>query len=152
MNHRKSEHPTNKVCRYFLLSQCKFDENVCWYSHEDKPKSQSENACNECDENFTKKNDLMKHKKMTHKKNVQRCRKYLQGNCSFEEAACWYSHEVIAKKEAFEKNEETEKVQEGFHEAKKRTPPDHMENIYSIITQLSNQVAQMMKNTATQSQ
>ena len=43
------------------------------------------------------------------------------------------------------KNDEIEQV---FCEDKEKTPPDQIQNIYAIINQLSNQVAQMMKNPA----
>ena len=151
MNHRKSEHPSNKKCRYFLQDQCKFNENVCWYSHEKNTKSEadvssSENACNECDANFTSKKELMKHKKLVHKQNIQKCRKYLQGNCAFEEQICWFSHEIV------QQNKEKETEQQVFWEEKDTTPPDQIENIYAIIARLSQQVEQMMKNPQNMSQ
>ena len=37
MNHRKKEHPTDKVCRYFRDGKCNFHASECWYSHEEKP-------------------------------------------------------------------------------------------------------------------
>ena len=33
MNHRKVEHPSNKVCRYFRKKVCIFEAGECWYSH-----------------------------------------------------------------------------------------------------------------------
>ena len=33
MNHRKLEHPSKKLCRYFLKQECLFDEETCWYVH-----------------------------------------------------------------------------------------------------------------------
>ena len=144
MKHRKSEHPSTKTCRYFQLKQCKFDEDSCWYKHEIISQSQVErtlieSTCNECDTNFKGKNELMMHKKITHEKKVQKCRKFQQGNCVFDKNRCWFSHDMIPK------NDEIEQV---FCEDKEKTPPDQIQNIYAIINQLSNQVAQMMKNPA----
>ena len=33
MNHRKLEHPSRKICRYFLKQECVFDDETCWYVH-----------------------------------------------------------------------------------------------------------------------
>ena len=36
MNHRREEHPSNRVCRYFKLGSCDFDDGECWYKHTTK--------------------------------------------------------------------------------------------------------------------
>ena len=33
MNHRSSEHPTTKACRYFKQGTCNFSAEDCWYAH-----------------------------------------------------------------------------------------------------------------------
>ena len=37
MNHRKREHPTDKVFRYFKEGKCSFSDSECWYAHEKTP-------------------------------------------------------------------------------------------------------------------
>ena len=34
MNHKKTEHPSNIVCKNFLLGLCRRPENQCWYLHQ----------------------------------------------------------------------------------------------------------------------
>ena len=35
MAHRKVKHPlTIKICRYFIRGECRFGDDVCWYSHQ----------------------------------------------------------------------------------------------------------------------
>ena len=33
MNHRKKEHPSDKLCRYFKDGKCSFSASECWYAH-----------------------------------------------------------------------------------------------------------------------
>ena len=82
MNHRKSEHPSNKKCRYFKLEQCNFNAKTCWYKHtaEDRYEShQNEEGCNFCELIFRSKSELMKHMKSVHIEKVAVCRNYRQG-------------------------------------------------------------------------
>ena len=153
MNHRKAEHPSAKKCRYFAMGQCKFDDEVCWYSHvlnnqKDKKDPLSENTCKECNNTFLTKTELMKHKKKSHKDKIQTCRKYSQGNCSFDENSCWYSHDAGIKNEV-----EGAKIQDKvFCEEKEKIPPDQMENIYTIISHLSSQVEKLMMRSPMETQ
>lgn len=154
MNHRKAEHPSTKQCRYFLLDECKFDKSTCWYSHELNSQSEvkddlSKNTCNVCDNNFIRKNDLMKHKKLMHKQKIQKCRKFLQGNCQFGGKTCWFSHEAASKND---KIEELLVNDQDFREEKTNIPPDQIQDIYSIINKLSCQVAELMKKPIIESQ
>ena len=36
MNHRREEHPSKKICRYYLKQECLFSSKKCWYKHEEK--------------------------------------------------------------------------------------------------------------------
>ena len=100
MNHRKSEHPSSKICRYFKDDCCQFTGKDCWYRHESKT-SQSdsdvnvnlENSCKDCDEFFVEKSDLMKHRKIQHMKNISKCRDFTLGKCSWNSNSCWFLHE-----------------------------------------------------------
>ena len=79
MTHRKSEHPSVKKCRYFLNNQCKFSTTTCWYSHQENNESGKtvhplNFTCNECEQTFSERNELMKHKKLVH------LHKYFQNN------------------------------------------------------------------------
>ena len=75
MNHRKSQHPSQKKCRYFKLNACDFDAETCWYRHESNKKEGEENivvchSCKDCDDEFVSKSELMKHRKRMHKSKV----------------------------------------------------------------------------------
>ena len=66
MNHRKEEHPSHKVCRYFLKGMCNFNSEECWYLHEDRSGSEMSHdnfQCPVCKNGFMSKHDLMEHKK-----------------------------------------------------------------------------------------
>ena len=79
MNHRKREHPSNKICRHFRVDVCDFDAETCWYKHEDKNKSVPQELsfeCKECGYKFSQKASHMKHVKTEHTKSVSICRKY----------------------------------------------------------------------------
>ena len=97
MNHRKSEHPSNRTCRFFLDGECIFDADDCWYRHHEKQKQEESQpaqsfACNLCDAIFKHKYELMKHKKEKHISKVSKFRAFLQGNCSLNEKSCWFVH------------------------------------------------------------
>ena len=101
MNHRKSEHPSSKICRYFKDDCCQFTGKDCWYRHESKT-SQSdsdvnvnlENSCKDCDEFFVEKSDLMKHRKIQHMKNISKCRDFTLGKCSWNSNSCWLKMKI----------------------------------------------------------
>ena len=87
MNHRKKEHPSNRMCRFFLENRCIFDENECWFRHLDhnlKGKEMSKFQCKECDDTFSVMSDLIKHKKTKHPEKVSKCKEFAQGNCQLD--------------------------------------------------------------------
>ena len=137
MNHRKSDHPSNRRCKFYLKQACIFDSDTCWYRHEEQlvndleHQDKTENECKDCEQKFQSKSDLMKHRKMEHQNRVSRCRDYLQGKCDLNDSLCWFIHEQQENKEAHE---------QVFHEAQESIPPDQVTQILSMITKLSFQV------------
>ena len=153
MNQRKTEHPSNKKCRYFLNEMCRFDADTCWYKHETESirnvqeSNSFENSCKDCDKRFMSKSDIMKHRKSEHKGKVSRCRDFLQGKCSLADNACWFSHDE--KENEAEDNEFDEQEPDFqnpvFHKVQEKTPPDQMSQIMSLINKLSLQVELLEK-------
>ena len=79
MNHRKSDHPSNKICRYYAKGECIFDSSTCWYRHIDSPdmlKSQTF-KCIKCMNTFSSKVELDSHIKNAHDKSPENDRKSL---------------------------------------------------------------------------
>jgi hypothetical protein len=114
MEHRKAEHSSSKMCRYFRKKMCDFDQDSCWYSHATESSEDlhedgvSGNDCNQCGKVFKTKSDLMKHILAEHKKRVAKCRNFLQGNCNLDEMSCWFIHdeeiEMAGDKDQMDKN------------------------------------------------
>ena len=48
--------------------------------------------CNFCNETFSRKSDIMKHKKIDHKEKVSTCWKFVAGDCPFSDTNCWFNH------------------------------------------------------------
>ena len=96
MNHRKLEHASSKICRYFKLNKCIFDASDCWYKHPASSFTEKEvdlgHACDKCEKVFESKSDLMKHRKTEHGSVISKCRKFAQGNCDYTDSTCWFSH------------------------------------------------------------
>ena len=145
MNHRKSDHPSTKKCRYFLKNECKFSEDTCWYKHELESKIQEKRQllnfpCNDCEHVFEHRYQLMKHRKIEHIDKVSNCRVFSQGKCKLDENSCWFGH----KEKESEEMEIDEGINElGFHKAPEKTPPDQMKTIMDMIKKLSVQVEQL---------
>ena len=88
------------------------------------------------------------HKKQEHVEKVERCRKFLQGNCSLDEYACWYKHENNIINQETKENmeiEESHHSQLGFCEEKERAPPDQLKTIMEMITKLSVQMTEIRR-------
>ena len=49
-------------------------------------------CCNFCEESFSTKRELMRHKKTMHIDKVALCRQYATGTCDFGDQYCWFSH------------------------------------------------------------
>ena len=68
INHRKTDQPSSRKCRYFLNDDWRFDAETCWYKHVDESKHENKEKdfsfqCNVCDNKFDLNADLMKRKK-----------------------------------------------------------------------------------------
>ena len=50
-------------------------------------------------ESFTAKNELMRHRKFNHYKNVPVCIYFIKGECKFKDEICFYVHEVTVQQE-----------------------------------------------------
>ena len=92
MNYRKLEHPSRKICRYFLKNEYIFDEDECWYNHmvnrQEVTDWLNNFTCNECEDAFKSKTVMMQHKKIYHIEMVPKCRDFLQGKCKLAENTC----------------------------------------------------------------
>ena len=49
-------------------------------------------VCNFCSEKYWEKGDLMRHIKNEHADKVSMCRDYAEGNCTYSDDMCWFSH------------------------------------------------------------
>ena len=68
MNHRKSDHPSNKICRYYVKGDCIFDSTTCWYRHIDSSDVLTSQTfkCVKCVNTFNNKVELESHTKDAH--------------------------------------------------------------------------------------
>ena len=149
--HRKKEHPSNKVCRYFKKKACIFEADICWYRHETKAEELrnaniSKLHCNECGLEFVEKVELRKHMKKKHAISVARCWNFKDGNCNLANESCWFLHEEESPQ--MEENvtlEEAQQEESVFREATEKTPPDQMGQLIKIIAQLTLKVENLEK-------
>ena len=123
MDHRKIEHPSKRLCRYFKEGTCIFENEKCWWRHSSKLEEPLENLfphnCQGCEMIFKTQNEMMKHKKREHRHLVSKCQKFMQGICDLNENSCWFLH----TEQKMEVDGENEQV---FHEVKEKIPPDQM--------------------------
>ena len=146
MNHRKTDHPSSRLCRYFQIDECNFDAETCWYKHELKTihagrKEVPVFQCNECDDEFGSQSVLMKHKKKKHPDKISKCKDFAQGKCKEDGNTCWFDHPSEQMETDEAKNESV------FQEAQIKTPPDQMASIMMMIERLSVQVEHLEKRT-----
>ena len=91
MNHIEMVTP----CKYFLEGRCIFSDEVCWNSHASEIiqniEPSNEYKCKHCDEVFSMKSNLMKHRKLNHPQNVALCRENNNNKCKYNNE-CWYQH------------------------------------------------------------
>ena len=75
------------VCDYPARDMWELGEHLyeCHTSH-------AKFACNFCGEKYWEKGDLMRHIKSEHSDKVSMCRDYAEGNCTFSDDMCWFSH------------------------------------------------------------
>ena len=99
MNHRKSDHPSNKICRYYAKGECIFDSSTCWYRHIDSPdmlKSQTF-KCIKCMNTFSSKVELDSHIKNAHDKSPENDRKSLANEKCNEDLNMGFPKQVEMK-------------------------------------------------------
>ena len=143
MNHRKKEHPSNKICRYFKDGCCEFTDEECWYRHLDAHQNKTQDilkphlSCQLCNENFGEKSDLMKHKKEVHRGNVPKCRDFMLGKCT-KSKSCWFKHDDDQPMEIDDEDQD-------FCEDQDKTPPDHVNLMMKMIKKLILQVELLEK-------
>ena len=146
MNHRREEHPSNRVCRYFKQGSCDFEDGECWCKHTTKTMQQKEQledySCKECEHKFETKKDVMKHKKMVHGGFVSICKNFAQGKCDYDENSCWFKH----TEDGMDTESEDEQV---FQNAQEKTPPDQNRMMMDMINNLSIQVEMLRKKIVT---
>ena len=141
MNHRKAEHPSNKICRYFKKNSCWFDVDDCWYKHPNEeimlnPTISAEFPCKECEQIFNEKKELNKHMKVKHARSVQKCRDYEIGSCKRSNENCWFIHEAQTK-QVEEASSEDVNEEQVFPKVQENLPPDQSKQIMEMLTKLS---------------
>ena len=97
MAHKKKNHVENvEICWHYLNGACLFGE-YCWFKHENEPKQSKKELnkesikCNICDKIFKERNSFMIHKRKEHEENIEVCKLFKKGNCTYHEK-CWFSH------------------------------------------------------------
>ena len=105
MNHRRDNHPTDKMCFYDAEDKCSFSASQCWYKHKENRRSTTsetrssnqqikELKCFTCQNKFANVPSLMEHRKQNHIETVKPCSKYVDGKCDRGQK-CWYLHETL---------------------------------------------------------
>ena len=75
MLHQKKEHHRSVAnCWNYFVGKCDFDQNDCWFNHDEISETSRHFKCNECEEIFVIKAELNKHMKQNHKENVSECK------------------------------------------------------------------------------
>ena len=90
MNHMRDNHPQGKeICKHFQSGRCKFPADECWANHlAAVPNNSFE--CHSCKEMFNTKNQMMRHRKSSHK--TKQCNEFMKGTCRHGGDMCWYMH------------------------------------------------------------
>lgn len=147
MTHRKKEHPSNKICRYYLKQQCSFEDEICWYRHEDLSKVDERGFdCRECENKFLNRRDLMFHKKEKHVKNVEKCRAFKQGTCKENSVTCWFIHEEKVDINDDMEIEELPQNSSVFQDVRDKAPPDQLNLIIEMMQKLEARMKCLEKN------
>ena len=97
MTHKKKKHVENvDMCWHYLNGACPFGE-YCWFKHENESKESKNESkiitikCNICEKTFKERYSFMKHKIKEHEENIEVCKLFQKGKCSYHEN-CWFSH------------------------------------------------------------
>ena len=163
MNHMRDTHGKSKrKCRYKDTNECKHGSIKCWYSHDDESDPQSDSfesvsiTCKVCQNSFSSKSQLLKHRKSEHKETVPMCREIKEGKiCRFPEDQCWYRHDVNIQKKITPTTKTRTIIPQNDQVFQKNSqpirPPDQLEEIKNIIQNLMREVNQLkLKQTGNQ--
>ena len=152
MNHRKTEHPSNKKCRNFPDGNYTFGKD-CWYVHAEElmdvdesfKQDEQKHKCYICHIEFETKDRFKKHKKLEHPLNVQRCKKFISKKCDRREEQCWYIHDS-AESCSSPKSKSPVKKSQVFCEAPADPlPPDQFQKMMDAVDSLCKKVQHMEK-------
>ena len=95
MAHKKNKHSEIvNVCWHYLNGFCPFRENR-WFKHENNESKNESNTqimkCNICEKILMGKNSYMIHRREEHEENIEVCKLFLKGKCTYHEK-CWFAH------------------------------------------------------------
>ena len=77
-----------------LDGKCPYTSEKCWWKHDtNEIDPNSAINCFICNETFTSKSVMMKHRKKEHRSKVRKCTKFLQNQCPFLNESCWFLHD-----------------------------------------------------------
>ena len=133
MNHRRDLHPEKRRrCRNDLKGECDFADsgpNGCWWRHMTKSSrltnlnQVSKETCNICEESFSRKSEVMIHKKVNHEESVPICHDFRDGNCEYPQERCWYRHYIGEKRNNPTSQHDTIPSPEDFPRLPEQTKP-----------------------------
>ena len=93
MIHRKQKHPNSVApCRKYIIGDCTFTSESCFWSHENKENGSQSISCYICDKTFQNKHQVMNHRKLSHPTYIEPCVKYMKEECPFQSKFCWFKH------------------------------------------------------------
>ena len=101
--------------RKFVMDDCPFSPDACWWDHSDKKSNDSVSInCFICGSSFKTKNEMMNHRKSNHLKVVKPCEKFNQNICQFKSDSCWYLHgtEKVNVEDVIEEEDMEEDIEE----------------------------------------
>ena len=87
-----------------FCNECEFPADDLYYlgqhMYEDHTEgTENKIVCHYCDETFETKDDVMKHRKKTHKEKVKECIYFTAGKCHYGDELCWFIHSKTNKKQ-----------------------------------------------------
>ena len=105
MIHKKKEHmEIVNICWNFSNDACPFGDKKCWFQLKLEPFEHDSNSstksrkCNICGNTFDNRRKFMEHKKEKHEENVEMCKLFEKGNCTYNNK-CWFLHKSASVKD-----------------------------------------------------
>ena len=80
-----------EICTKWFSEECELENHVQDHIKENVIEENVKFYCNFCEETFTNKKGLMKHKKRMHPEKVTLCWKFESGIFDYGEFSCWFS-------------------------------------------------------------